>query len=199
VDVADFIIQCRGTSRNSFIAGTSVHNQRIERLWRDVFTATGSFYSIFYKLEDMKILDHGNSIDKFCLQTASMVLINKTLSLFANSWNFHPMRTENNMSPMTLFKRGLDNLRNFAEAHPNEKFTELEQNFNEGGRLSHHDEIDLNNGVNVDDEKNPLNVQDRLELSQTFDPDNVELSTLIHSYKFVRNFVYDKLELRVNQ
>ena len=37
VRVADFMISQRGTGRASFICGKSVHNQRIERMWRDVF------------------------------------------------------------------------------------------------------------------------------------------------------------------
>ena len=58
IDVARAMIAFRGTGRSSHIGGASVHNQRIERLWRDTFTcACHLYYTIFYHLEECGMLD----------------------------------------------------------------------------------------------------------------------------------------------
>ena len=42
--IADLMIEKRGSGRGSIITGLSTHNQRIERLWRDVFQGVLSYY-----------------------------------------------------------------------------------------------------------------------------------------------------------
>ena len=101
-----YMIQRHG-HENCVIAGSSVHNERIERLWRDVHRAVLTpFKELFMRLEREGICDVNNDIDLFCLHEVFQSRINKCLSEFTSSWNNHSLSTEHNMSPLQLYSVG---------------------------------------------------------------------------------------------
>ena len=106
VDVWAHMTQHRANSR-SVIVGSSVHNVRIERLWRDVRRAVVDVYSrVFSRLECEQILDPDNDVDIFCLQEVFVPRIKRSLTEFVHSWHNHPISSERNMTPLQLFLTG---------------------------------------------------------------------------------------------
>ncbi|XP_071822158.1 uncharacterized protein [Apostichopus japonicus] len=99
----------RGPESKPFITGRSVHNQRIERLWRDVFTGCAStYYTLFSKLEDDGQLDIADDIDLMALHLVFLPIINDHLGIFQRSHMHHKIRTANNKTPLQLYHTAID-------------------------------------------------------------------------------------------
>jgi transposase InsO family protein len=106
VHVADFMLQKRGVGRKSMITGKSVHNQRIERLWKDVFIGVLSFfYNLFYHFEDEGILDPSNNLHLSALHYVYLPIIREKLEKWRQAWNTHRIRTVNS-TPIRLWVSG---------------------------------------------------------------------------------------------
>uniref|UniRef100_A0A1X7V400 Integrase core domain-containing protein n=1 Tax=Amphimedon queenslandica TaxID=400682 RepID=A0A1X7V400_AMPQE len=106
IDLRRFMVE-QHSSPNVVITGSSTQNERIERLWRDVYRCVGILlHNTFGILEDEGLLDSFNEVDMFCLHFVFLPLIQQTFDSFIESWNNHSIPTENNLTPNQLFIMG---------------------------------------------------------------------------------------------
>ncbi|KAL0057059.1 hypothetical protein AAF712_016320 [Marasmius tenuissimus] len=97
--VARYMEENFGVERASYIWGRSVHNIRIERLWRDVTQGFGlKWYNFFYDLE----LSHGLLPDVdthiWLLHTLFLPSIDQDAHEWAGAWNSHRLRLDDSRS-----------------------------------------------------------------------------------------------------
>lgn len=82
----------------------SIHNVRIERLWRDVRRDSLEFFrQLFFQLEEAGLLDPENEIHLICLYLVYQPRVQKSLDETRTSWNNHGVRTARNKTPLAMY------------------------------------------------------------------------------------------------
>jgi hypothetical protein len=115
-NVAAYMIEHCGEGRGSIITGSSVHNSRVERSHRDIYSGVLAFYArIFQELEDEGNLDVLNDVHLFSLHHVYIARINRSLQEFVQQMNNRPVSTEHNQSPLQMWERGM--LENIHSGH----------------------------------------------------------------------------------
>lgn len=126
VHVAQFMLDKQGLNRGSIITGSSVHNCRVERSHRDVYSGVLCFYAqLFNEMEKTGILDPLNDLHLYCLHYIYLPRINISLQEFVAQMNNRPVSTEKNNSPLQLWTAGM--LQNVNPPEPSISESELDQ------------------------------------------------------------------------
>lgn len=107
IRIAEYMYDIRGKS--GILTGKSTHNQRIERLWRDVYDGViVHYYLLFTLMEDENILDVLNPLHIFALHYVYLHKINEKLDIWREAWARHRLRTVGS-SPLRLWTSGILN------------------------------------------------------------------------------------------
>lgn len=113
--VAQFILEHpkRGPDARSVIVGRSVHNQRIERLWRDLYSSCISFFYLFFNFLKAIFLSCPTRLQQssrpLCYPPIISACYTEAIGPFQAWLGNHPLRTEGNRTPLQLWIIGLAN------------------------------------------------------------------------------------------
>ncbi|CAJ0927556.1 8614_t:CDS:1 [Entrophospora sp. SA101] len=194
VDVAALMLNVRGLDRVSYIAGKSVHNQRIERLWWDLYRCIVKVYvGIFYFLEEHYGLNPDSDLDLFCLHYVFIPRIEASLYKWEQSWNNHSVRTESHYTPRQLFIRsaisGNVAVLDYADINVDDEYG---IDWNGPTPQVEYQQVIVNEVRNI---LSPLQFQ---YLQQSVDVTNSDGNYGINKYLEVHNLVSHLLQININ-
>eukprot|EP00111_Clytia_hemisphaerica_P023888 TCONS_00070358-protein len=107
VRILEYMRQNQGYE-GAYIQGTSVHNQRIERLHYDTtHCVLAHFIDLFKYMEENGLLQRELNIDRFALHFVFLPRIQNSLNQFQEGWNHHKLSTEHNKTPYQLWLLGM--------------------------------------------------------------------------------------------
>ena len=181
--VARYMIIRRGIGRRAVLTGRSVHNQRIERLWVDVFArCLNVYYNLFQIMETQHVLDPDNGIHLFALQYVYLSRIQRDLSTFANAWNHHNMDNLNGRTPLQVWTMDLARRRrnpaiNPGVEHDNQHIFNLRERAQMQSRFTM-----PSRNINLDNHTSQV-------LRDTIDPNRQSASRGVDIYRDVINFL----------
>ena len=110
-EVARLMTEKRGEGRGSILQGSSVHNQRMERLWRSIREiVTEYFLLLFHFSERNNLVNPNDELDLAALHYVFIPRSNENLEKLKVSWNNHKLSTVKQKTSNQLYILGMLNL-----------------------------------------------------------------------------------------
>ena len=197
IRMAEWMLNYHGPDKKPVITGSSVHNQRIERLWVDVSSVvTSQYINLFSYMEGQLLLDPDNELHLYSLQYVFTPRINTALRIFVDQWNNHPLRTAGGKSPLQLWTRSLHDMVTHREGR-----NLLEQlSFFDQGSYGIDDQApvpDIQTSNNVIVPRSTINVNDEQwrQLQLICDLSRAEDTLGIHSFMQVVQYLEREYEM----